>query len=138
MFDVCRPATAPWALLAVAVRLLQDAGAHRKIAAAALNQSAVTEATVARTWWTLYSLDRDLSMGYGRPVCIQDEDFDVELPAPIDDDVLVLASETGTMPQQPKGKPSKFEGFVATLRLDQVSDHLTSSCRVASDGVPFL
>lgn len=131
MFDSPRPSTAPWALVAIAVRSLQDAGAHRKITSAALKQSVVTEATISRMWWTLYSLDRDLSMGHGRPVCIQDEDFDVEVPCAIDDDALVLASEMGVKPRQPGNKPCKFEGFVTTLRLDQVSDpHVTYRRRV--------
>lgn len=126
MFDSPMQSTTPWALLGVAVRLLQDVGAHRKVTAEALKHSGTTAETYKRMWWVLYSMDREFSAGHGRPVAIQDEDFDTEDPCPIDDEFLALADEQGRPAKQPDGQPSKFEGFIATLRLDQVSCTLGS------------
>lgn len=110
-----------WALLAVAVRLLQDAGAHRNITGQRLGHSLETQETHRRLWWAVYSLDREFGAGLGRPVCIQDEDFDVTEPLAVDDEVLMKSSELGTVPEQPAGVPSAFGYFLCSIRLDQVS-----------------
>ncbi|KAK2589676.1 hypothetical protein QQS21_012645 [Conoideocrella luteorostrata] len=34
-----------------------------------------------RVWWTIYTWDRFASISYGRPMSINDEDFNVEMPA---------------------------------------------------------
>jgi len=109
-----------WALLAVAVRLLQDAGAHRNITGQRLGYSLETQETHRRLWWAVYSLDREFGAGLGRPVCIQDEDFDVLEPMAVDDEVLMKSSELGTTPEQPAGVPSAFGYFLCSIRLDQI------------------
>ncbi|PWN45053.1 hypothetical protein IE81DRAFT_227198 [Ceraceosorus guamensis] len=112
--------TLAWAVLSVAVRLLQDVGAHRKVTAQRLKHPLLLTETYRRLWWVTYSLDREFSAGLGRPVCIQDEDFDVDEPLAVDDMFLIDAAATGNPPSQPVEKPSLLAGFVASIRLDQI------------------
>lgn len=121
MFGTPLTSTSAWALLAVAIRLLQDVGAHRKATARKLGYSLVTDETYRRMWWTAYVLDRLLSATLGRPTCIQDEDFDVDLPTLVDDVHLVSASDADRpTAQQPAERPALISGFVYGLKLFQI------------------
>lgn len=123
MFGTPLTSTSAWALLAVAIRLLQDVGAHRKATARKLGYSLVVDETYRRMWWTAYVLDRLFSATLGRPTCIQDEDFDVDLPTLVDDVYLVEASDADRpAAQQPADRPALISGFVYGVKLFQVSD----------------
>ncbi|KAE8383721.1 fungal-specific transcription factor domain-containing protein [Aspergillus bertholletiae] len=63
-----------------------------------------------RVWWTAYILDRSWAFMLGRPVSIQDEDIDVDLPSHVE-----------------SSSPSVAEDFVDT-------DYLTASIHVARIG----
>src|SRR5262249_23680217 len=58
--------------------------------------SAFEEQMRRRLFWQCYSLDRHASSTLGRPFGIADEDIKVDLPADIDDDILIRA--TGDLP----------------------------------------
>ena len=109
-----------WGLLGVAVRTLQDYGAHRKLTARKLAMSRVDEENFKRTFWVAYSWDRELSTALGRPLMMQDEDIDIDLPLEVDDEIIYKAPENGPVPQQPEGKPALISGFISTLRLDEI------------------
>ena len=100
--------------------MLEDCGAHRKFTAKRLGYSLLTEETYKRLWWVTYVLDRQLSADLGRPMAIQDEDFDLDEVLLVDDEFLVEASETKTEPIQPSGRICVYEGFLQTTRLSQV------------------
>ncbi|SPC65121.1 related to transcriptional activator acu-15 [Ustilago sp. UG-2017b] len=113
-------ASASWLHLGGAIRLLLDVGAHRKQAAKKLGLSRIEEETYKRTFWVAYSLDRELASSLGRPIMLQDEDIDVELPIEIDDEYLFNTPEGQPLPKQPGGKPALIGGFLRSLRLDEI------------------
>lgn len=65
-------ATTPaWACIGVVSRLLIDAGIHRRMTARSLNRSVAVDQAYLRLWWCVYVIDREMSAGLGRPICIQ-------------------------------------------------------------------
>ena len=109
-----------WVSLSLVVRMLEDSGAHRKFTAKRLGYSLLTEETYKRIWWVTYVLDRQLSSELGRPMAIQDEDFDLDEILLVNDYHLVQASEAGRQPIQPPGELCVYEGFLQSTRLSQV------------------
>jgi hypothetical protein len=61
-----------------------------------------------------------MASGMGRPLMIQDEDFDLDEPLDVDDAVLVEADRKGVAPVQPDGQPSRFSAFISSLKLHQI------------------
>lgn len=113
-------ASGSWLLLGGAMRLLLDVGAHRKHTAKKLNLSRLEEETYKRVFWVAYSLDRECASSLGRPIMLQDEDIDLELPIEIDDEYLFNTPDTEPLPKQPEGKPALISGFLCSLRLDEI------------------
>jgi hypothetical protein len=77
-----------------------------------------------RVWWSVYGLDHLLSITLGRPVGIDDNDCDCEMPLDIDDDSLesycasISTANTSSRSQnQPPLSPSRLTGFLAFSRL---------------------
>lgn len=114
------------------VRLLQSIGAHRKFSAEANGFDLTTEETFRRLWWVVYLLDRMMSAHMGRPMCINDEDVDVDEIYLVDDEYLVEASERDTEPVQPVDKPCVLAGFRHSVRLSRVSLSLSLHCGSAN------
>ncbi|KAI5480300.1 hypothetical protein MNV49_001259 [Pseudohyphozyma bogoriensis] len=69
-----------WSVSGLASRLAIGLGLHRKVDVSGANISEKALEGRRCTWWAVYSLDRLVSFSFGRPVAIQDEDIDVELP----------------------------------------------------------
>ncbi|KAG7294403.1 hypothetical protein NEMBOFW57_004474 [Staphylotrichum longicolle] len=67
--------------LGSAVRVAQDLGLHTE----PMTTSFIEAEMRRRTWWTIYILDRSLSIELGKPMIIDDSDCDVSLPAALDD-----------------------------------------------------
>ncbi|TKY90139.1 hypothetical protein EX895_000137 [Sporisorium graminicola] len=109
-----------WILLGGAIRVLLDVGAHRKHTAKKLRLSRLDEETYKRVFWVAYSLDRECAGSLGRPIMLQDEDIDVELPIEIDDEYLFNTPDAEPLPAQPKDKPAFISGFLCSLRLDEI------------------
>jgi proline utilization trans-activator len=69
-----------------------------------------------RVWWTVYLLDRSWACVLGKPVSIQDDDVEVNLPA------ILHAS--------PRGPSSDFadtDYFIASIRVANLSAQITAS-----------
>ena len=113
-------ASTSWLHLGGAIRLLLEIGAHRKHAAKKLGLSRIEEETFKRNFWVAYSLDRESASSLGRPMMLQDEDIDLELPIEIDDEYLFQTPEEEPLPKQPDGKPALISGFLCSLRLDEL------------------
>lgn len=109
-----------WNLLGTVFRVLYFAGAHRKITAIRMRYPIMTQEAWRRTWWTAYSLEREMSTILGRPAAVQDEDFDVEYPLEVDDKYLLAVCDKGGVPAQPPQKPALVSGFVCSLKLDVI------------------
>jgi hypothetical protein len=64
--------------LGIAIRLAYSAGLNRNFDEAGFTNIVVQEAR--RTWWTLYSLESELCVEYGRPLCIRETDSIASYP----------------------------------------------------------
>ncbi|KAL1850145.1 hypothetical protein VTK73DRAFT_9743 [Phialemonium thermophilum] len=83
--------TGIWYLVGMAMRSCVDLGLHREAyyddqAANAAGDMFRRELT-RRLFWTVYSLERHLSISFGRPFSVTDRTIDARLPLDIDDDV---------------------------------------------------
>ncbi|KAK9353650.1 fungal-specific transcription factor domain-containing protein [Lipomyces doorenjongii] len=72
-----------WHLTGFTVRLCVEAGFHRKLNV----KSALEDQRRKKIFWSLYVLERSVSVTLGRPFCIADRDIDVDLPANVDEEV---------------------------------------------------
>ncbi|KUI60675.1 hypothetical protein VP1G_07865 [Cytospora mali] len=73
--------SAAWNCLGNAVRVAQDIGLYSESGPWPVVEGEMRR----RVWWTIYILDRSLSVELGRPLLIDDSDCDVSLPAGVDD-----------------------------------------------------
>ncbi|OOF92388.1 hypothetical protein ASPCADRAFT_210256 [Aspergillus carbonarius ITEM 5010] len=86
-----------WYMVGLAMRTAIDLGLHRK--ANEINMDPFTAQMRRRLFWTVYYLERVVSMSLGRPFSIADRHIDLPLPADVDDDVhdpALLAAPTPT------------------------------------------
>lgn len=72
-----------WITLGSAIRIGQSIGLHVEsdISSRHITSHVGDLSTRRRTWYSMYVLDRLLSLQLGRPVAIHDADFRVELPS---------------------------------------------------------
>ncbi|KIV85596.1 hypothetical protein PV11_01274 [Exophiala sideris] len=74
-----------WSLIGMAMRTCVDLGLHRE---AFYTTGDVFEQELnRRLFWTVYSLERHISISFGRPFSINDRVIDVRLPLDINDDI---------------------------------------------------
>ncbi|WQF82355.1 hypothetical protein CDEST_07369 [Colletotrichum destructivum] len=66
-----------FALLGATIKMSHALGLHRRQKDGSFDD--VEERK--RVWWTIYTWDRFASISYGRPLSINDEDYNVDLPA---------------------------------------------------------
>lgn len=74
-----------WYMVGLAMRTAIDLGLHRK--ANEFNMDPFTAQMRRRLFWTVYYLERVVSMSLGRPFSISDRHIDLDLPLDVDDDV---------------------------------------------------
>ncbi|KZL87105.1 zn 2cys6 transcription factor [Colletotrichum incanum] len=75
-----------------------------------------------RVWWCVYTLDRITSICLGRPMAVQDEDCDCELPLDMrDDDVGSYHNNQEKIHVGGRGPSSPMSGFLAFARLCRLS-----------------
>lgn len=67
-----------WYMIGLAMRTCIDLGLHRKNKE--INRDPITSQRYRTLFWTVYSLERTISISLGRPVSIADRHIDVELP----------------------------------------------------------
>jgi hypothetical protein len=85
---------ASWILTSITMSLALELGMHRSVKrwSAEHQLNAVDIEQRKRTFWSLLAIHITLSGKLGRPMPIRAVDFDIELPEPIDDDLI---SEAG-------------------------------------------
>jgi hypothetical protein len=76
LFSVCHPPAL--AVLAVAVRLAQEVGLHTK--RYTQNMPRVEAERNRRLWWTLYCLEKDITIMHSKPSTIIDDSISTPLP----------------------------------------------------------
>ena len=74
-----------WYMIGLAMRTAIDLGLHRK--ANEIHLDPITAQMRRRLFWTVYYLERVVSMSLGRPFSIADRHIDLPLPLDIDDDI---------------------------------------------------
>ncbi|BAE65318.1 unnamed protein product [Aspergillus oryzae RIB40] len=74
-----------WYMIGLAMRTAIDLGLHRKANEVSLDL--FTAQLRRRLFWTVYYLERVVSMSLGRPFSIADRNIDLPLPLDVDDDV---------------------------------------------------
>ncbi|KAE8138310.1 major facilitator superfamily domain-containing protein [Aspergillus pseudotamarii] len=74
-----------WYMIGLAMRTAIDLGLHRK--ANEVNLDPFTAQLRRRLFWTVYYLERVVSMSLGRPFSIADRNIDLPLPLDVNDDV---------------------------------------------------
>ncbi|ORY07864.1 hypothetical protein K493DRAFT_295310 [Basidiobolus meristosporus CBS 931.73] len=77
-----------WMYSGMAIRMAEDLGLHRDPDIWNIKLTTAEKETRKRTWWVCYLIDRFSSVCVGRPVSIDDQQFDTPLPSLTDDDLL--------------------------------------------------
>jgi hypothetical protein len=67
--------------IGLALRMAISLGLHQEVDDSAMDM--VEREHRRRVWWSVYSMDRIISVKSGNPISIHDEDIDVTLPSPI-------------------------------------------------------
>ncbi|KAF9018135.1 hypothetical protein BDZ89DRAFT_357526 [Hymenopellis radicata] len=106
---------AGWAVIGLGMRLAVELGYHRHRP----QRPTVQSESEKRVFWILHFLDRHVSLYHGRPFCIRDEDFDVELPIDCDDEFWDTGNPDMDF-KQPPGRLSRLGAFLHHLRLSTI------------------
>lgn len=102
-----------WYMIGLAMRTAIDLGLHRR--ANELNLEPFVAQMRRRLFWTVYYLERVVSMSLGRPFSISDRHIDLDLPLDVDDDVEdPTLITTSPIPNQPT--TLTFAIFIFKLR----------------------
>lgn len=73
-------------LVAAAIRLSHSVGLHKKSSGYGLNATELEQRK--RVFWIGYMMDKDISLRSGRPPCINDDDWNIDLPSEDPEDHL--------------------------------------------------
>ncbi|KAG8996025.1 hypothetical protein FRB93_000987 [Tulasnella sp. JGI-2019a] len=101
-----------WLINGIGVRFAEDVGAHRDMVYS--STPTFDQQMWKRTFWCLVQKDRQFSAGLGRPMCIHDDDIDLQPPLEVDDDGWDEAKQIWV---QPTGKPSQLTFLVQQSKL---------------------
>ncbi|KAJ3500551.1 hypothetical protein NLJ89_g9742 [Agrocybe chaxingu] len=106
---------ATWPLIAIAIRLVQDVGVHRRKATAPTAEDELWK----RVFWFLLYLDRMVCLYLGRSLTLHDEDFDVDYPIDCDDEYWEHPDPQQRF-VQPPNKPSLVTAYILQLKLIKI------------------
>ncbi|KAE8389920.1 fungal-specific transcription factor domain-containing protein [Aspergillus alliaceus] len=109
--------SASWVWVGSAVRVAQEIGLHLESGP----WSALEGEMRRRVWWGLYAWDRLLALEMGKPVLINDQDCDVNLPCPVDEQYI---SEGGIVPEGQQTTP-----LLATIHVVRSIGQLVRTLR---------
>ncbi|KIK66034.1 hypothetical protein GYMLUDRAFT_158408 [Collybiopsis luxurians FD-317 M1] len=107
-----------WVLLSTGVRLIQDAGAHRMTGNRDGRALAEYESW-KRAVWMMYTLDLFASAVLGRPSCMKEDDFDVDLPLECDDEFWDPA-DPQRVSDRPQGDSSTMTYWICYIKLMKI------------------
>ncbi|KAK7023173.1 fungal-trans domain-containing protein [Favolaschia claudopus] len=101
-----------WFHLGLGIRCLLQRGVHRKTPESKMPD--LKDELWKRAFWAFISLERTICLFNGRPMSLHPEDYDLALPAEVDDEYL----DRGLL--QPPGKPSQLSYFICHSRLCEI------------------
>ncbi|KAK0192186.1 fungal-specific transcription factor domain-containing protein [Armillaria mellea] len=107
-----------WTVIGVGLRAATEIGLHRQRPKG--YKMTVEDELKKRSFWALIMLDRQLSLYLGRPVTMQEEDFDLEPPVECDDEYWNIGPDREVHFCQPADKPSNISYFNAQIRLSGI------------------
>ncbi|KAJ6031775.1 hypothetical protein N7540_002507 [Penicillium herquei] len=109
--------SASWVWIGSAVRVAQEIGLHIESGPWHPLEGEMRK----RLWWGLYTWDRLLALEMGKPVLINDQDCDIDLPCPVDDQYI---NEGGNIPETQQTTP-----MLATIHVVRSIGQLTRTLR---------
>nr|ADI24965.1 unknown [Penicillium aethiopicum] len=112
--------SASWVWIGSAVRVAQEIGLHIDSGP----WPAVEGEMRKRVWWGLYAWDRLLALEMGKPVLINDQDCDIDLPCPVDEQYI---TEGGKIPDG-----QQTTSLLATIHVVRSIGQLTRTLRSAT------
>ncbi|KAK0482261.1 fungal-specific transcription factor domain-containing protein [Armillaria novae-zelandiae] len=107
-----------WTVIGIGLRAATEIGLHRKKPKG--HKMTIDDELKKRSFWALVILDRLISLFLGRPVMLQEEDFDLEPPIECDDEYWDIGPNREVHFCQPADKPSKIGYFNAQIRLSGI------------------
>lgn len=111
-----------WHAIGLAARTAIDLGLHRSSTSPSLD-TLMTEMQ-RRVFWSVYALDRNISISLGRPCSINDADFDVPLPGCYSDDDLEIISLNSTPLEGRPRTPRDLSAFLHIVELRQIQSRI--------------
>ncbi|KAJ5871876.1 uncharacterized protein N7529_004229 [Penicillium soppii] len=112
--------SASWVWIGSATRVAQEIGLHIDSGP----WPAVEGEMRKRVWWGVYAWDRLLALEMGKPVLINDQDCDIDLPCPVDEQYI---TEGGKTPDNQQTTP-----LLATIHVVRSIGQLTRTLRSAT------
>ncbi|KAJ0110287.1 uncharacterized protein J7T55_000720 [Diaporthe amygdali] len=111
-----------WHGIGLAVRTAIDLGLHR--ASTSSSSDVMMMEMQRRVFWSVYALDRNVSISLGRPCSISDADFDVPLPrCHSDEDLETICFSATPLEDQPRN-PRDLSTFLHTVELRQIQSKI--------------
>lgn len=109
-----------WTTLGFAIRLGQGIGLHVEETQprSPVGESQVSQEFRRRTWWSLYVLDRLLSLQLGRPSAIRNRDCNLRLPSRLDDSEFDLGRDR--VPDATGSEPQTGDYFIAVINFSVI------------------
>ena len=111
-----------WHAIGLAVRTAIDQGLHR--ASTSSSSDILTMEMQRRVFWSVYALDRNVSISLGRPCSISDADFDVPFPGCHSDDDLETISFGATPLEGRPRNPRDLSAFLHIVELRQIQSRI--------------
>ncbi|KAK4989889.1 hypothetical protein LTR50_002937 [Elasticomyces elasticus] len=112
--------SAGWVWLGTAIRISQDIGLHCDYGPWPPLEAEMRR----RVWWAIYNWDRVVSLELGKPLLIDDDDCDVNEPAPVDDDCI---RPNGII--LPPGGQSGPNGLIAVIPVVRIISQLKKTLK---------
>lgn len=111
-----------WHAIGLAVRTAIDLGLHR--ASTSSSSDILTTEMQRRVFWSVYALDRNISVSLGRPCSIGDTDFDAPLPGCYSDDELETMCLGATQLEGRLRNPRDLSAFLHIVELRQIQSRI--------------
>lgn len=120
-----------WHTVGIALRLAIGIDLHRQEKVA--NKSLLEAEMCSRLFWSVYTMDRSISMAMGRPLGIQDSDITMGLPLSITDDNLTNSDPASILSITPNTKD--MSTFLHVISLRRINADIYKVLHSAGDGI---